>query len=505
MITNMTPAAAPTNVINSEQKQLVFFGVGSASQTSQTFTVDQQPFYLSAYNLGSTDVITVQQVFGQGSGTEVASFAPVNGTVTLNQNRTKVRIDHPGRYQLLHTGSSALGTFTVAGGAAVMTSDPLGDLAEALYQIFTTLGGNITVAAPITLTGAGTTASPYVIGFQANTVIGSSNITVTGAGTTASPYVVSVNASAPAGSAPPNFVEVEGISPITVSGNGTSATPYLVGFSGGGGGLVTGTEPIEVTGSGPYAISTPDIGVNHSSPFNINIGAGSDASGSTNGIAIGGSSTASASGGIAIGESSNVTSIGVNPIAIGVDASCAGAESIAIGSSASAPQPESIAIGNNAGSGETHSDTIIIASKGSATNATQDHQIVLGTSTQTQLVTAGSIIQAGAISASDERLKENIEAEFNALEALDKLSPVTFMWDREAVITAKVPMNEDEYGKLQHGFIAQEVEDYFPELIEVIDRGAGPYKFVRYDRLISVLVAAVQELSLEVKFLKEKQ
>lgn len=229
MITNVTPAAGPTNVINSEQKQHVYFGVGSASQTSQTFTVDQQPFYLSAYNLGSDDVITVQQVYGQGSGTEVASFAPVNGAVTLSQSRTKARIDHPGRYQLLHSGSSALGTFTVAGGAAVMTCDPLGDLAEALYQIFTSLGGNITVVAPITLTGNGTTQNPYIIGFQAGTVVGSASIVVTGTGTTSDPYVVAVNTAA--GSAPPNFVEVTSTLPVAITGDGTNATPYALSFN----------------------------------------------------------------------------------------------------------------------------------------------------------------------------------------------------------------------------------------------------------------------------------
>jgi hypothetical protein len=199
MITHASQAAPPTNVVNSEQNQLVYFGVGSTSQTSQTFTVDQQPFYLSAYNLATGDVITVQQVFGQGSGTEVASFAPVNGAVVLTSTRTKVRIDHPGRYQLLHSGPSALGTFTVAGGAMVMTSEPIGDISEALYQTFTTLSGNITVTAPITLSGAGTSADPYDIGISST-----------------------------AGSAPPNFVEVEGVSPIAVTGNGTAATPYMV-------------------------------------------------------------------------------------------------------------------------------------------------------------------------------------------------------------------------------------------------------------------------------------
>lgn len=131
-IANTTAAAAPTNVANSEQAPLIFFGASSNSQTSQTFTVDQMPFYLSAFNLGSDDIVTVQQVWGQGSGVETAPFAPINGAVQLTQNRTKCRIDYPGRYQLYHTGSSSLGTFTVTGFGAVMTSEPISDIAEAL-------------------------------------------------------------------------------------------------------------------------------------------------------------------------------------------------------------------------------------------------------------------------------------------------------------------------------------------------------------------------------------
>ena len=131
-IASTTAAAAPTNVANSEQAQTILFGRASNSQTSGVFTVDQMPFYLSAFNLGSDDIITVQQVYGSGSGFEVGPFAPIHGTVQLTQQRTKVMIDYPGRYQLFHTGSSALGTFTVTGVAASMTSEPISDIAEAL-------------------------------------------------------------------------------------------------------------------------------------------------------------------------------------------------------------------------------------------------------------------------------------------------------------------------------------------------------------------------------------
>lgn len=131
-LSNTTAAAAPTNVGNSEQSQIIFFGRAGNSQTSQVFTVDQMPFYLSAFNLGGDDTITVQQVYGSGSGVEVGPFAPVHGVVQLTQQRTKVMVDYPGRYQLLHAGSSALGVFTVTGFAASMTSDPISDIAEAL-------------------------------------------------------------------------------------------------------------------------------------------------------------------------------------------------------------------------------------------------------------------------------------------------------------------------------------------------------------------------------------
>jgi Chaperone of endosialidase len=596
MITNVSQAAGPTNVVNSEQKQFVFFGVGSSSQTSQTFTVDQQPFYLSAYNLGSDDVITVQQVYGQGSGTEVASFAPVNGAVTLNQSRTKVRIDHPGRYQLLHSGSSALGTFTVAGGAAVMTSDPIGDLAEALYQIFTTLSGNITVTAPITLTGGGTTQNPYVIGFEAGTVVGSNTITVEGSGTTVDPYVVSINATAPAGSAPPNFVQVQGATPITVTGNGTSATPYIVGLNTTPGGSppdfveIHANAPITIAGDGsagnPYVVSatlasnpqmealtsnavavTPgglghimhvdtgsggpgntfglsqnyststgnnlwgfSITIHDSGSNNCAFGSGINISGNGYNIAIGTNSTCDSTGSlpdltsacVAIGAGSysvkGATVVGAYAGSSGLAGTSSvfgfeagtmidGGFSTAIGYKAgSVASHAGVYIGANAGIGETHTGIIIINDAGGGNlTATQNNQIVLGTGTQTQLVTAGSIIQGGAISASDERLKEHVEAESNALKTLNKLSPITFMWNQKAVKAANIPINDDEYGKLQHGFIAQEVEDHFPELVEMIDRGVGPYKFLRYERMISILVAAVQELSLEVESLKEKK
>ncbi len=163
-LTTVTAAGAPTNVANSEQKPLILFGDTSASQTSATFTVDQYPFYLAAFNLGSDDVVAVQQVWGSGSGVETAPFAPINGQVQLVQSRTKVRIDYPGRYQLVHTGSSPLGTFTVMGFNAVMAAEPIGDIAEALASSLQTFQNK----SAYNYINLGTVGSPANLDFSIN-------------------------------------------------------------------------------------------------------------------------------------------------------------------------------------------------------------------------------------------------------------------------------------------------------------------------------------------------
>jgi hypothetical protein len=179
-VTNTTPAAAPTNVINSGQAATLMFGPGSTSQTSGVFTVDQNPVFLSAYNLASGDTITIQQVYGPGSGTEFANFAPVMGVVQLTPNLTNFRIDYPGRYRLVHTGPSALGTFTVLGAAAVMSSDSLAGLAQALAAVITNIGTVVTGTAPIVVTASGGT---YNVSFASS---GSGGGAVTGSLTEAS-------------------------------------------------------------------------------------------------------------------------------------------------------------------------------------------------------------------------------------------------------------------------------------------------------------------------------
>ena len=114
-------------------------------------------------------------------------------------------------------------------------------------------------------------------------------------------------------------------------------------------------------------------------------------------------------------------------------------------------------------------------------------------------VTSGGTINATntTISAiSDVRLKENIVDLEIGLDAIMALRPRQFDWKKES----------GNDGKNVRGFIAQEFEEVFPDLIdESINKTpeGEPYKQIRQD-LIPILVKAIQELKAEIEILKVK-
>ena len=96
---------------------------------------------------------------------------------------------------------------------------------------------------------------------------------------------------------------------------------------------------------------------------------------------------------------------------------------------------------------------------------------------------------------SDARLKENVQDIDVGLGAILALKPRKFDW--------KAGKGKDIKG--DRGFIAQEFEQVFPQLVDEwadpSPEGEAPYKSVRQD-LIPVLVKAIQELAAEVNALK---
>jgi hypothetical protein len=93
---------------------------------------------------------------------------------------------------------------------------------------------------------------------------------------------------------------------------------------------------------------------------------------------------------------------------------------------------------------------------------------------------------------SDRRLKENITRISEPIHKINQLSGYSFEWNEE---------KQNIYNGKDYGVVAQEVQEIFPEL--VTERESG-YLGVKYDRLVSVLIEAVKELSNEVNELKSK-
>ena len=115
-------------------------------------------------------------------------------------------------------------------------------------------------------------------------------------------------------------------------------------------------------------------------------------------------------------------------------------------------------------------------------------------------VTGGGTINATntTISAiSDVRLKENIVDLEIGLDAIMALRPRQFDWKKES----------GNSGKNIRGFIAQEFEEIFPDLIDEsinkVPEGEKPYKQIRQD-LIPILVKGMQQQQAQIEELSNK-
>ena len=113
----------------------------------------------------------------------------------------------------------------------------------------------------------------------------------------------------------------------------------------------------------------------------------------------------------------------------------------------------------------------------------------------------------GYWTSSDKKLKTNIITEKSALANILKLNPVNYNYNKKA----NPDFNFDD--NLQHGFIAQELETIYPEMVKNAKHpitkenqivGLIDYKTVNYTMLIPVLTKAIQELNAKVENLEQQ-
>jgi hypothetical protein len=147
-----------------------------------------------------------------------------------------------------------------------------------------------------------------------------------------------------------------------------------------------------------------------------------------------------------------------------------------------------------------HFDPLVVTSANSVTYSCWDIYSTGGTAGYRFYVTSTGTINAinPVIAAiSDARLKENVQDLDVGLDAILALKPRKFDWKE----------GKGKNIKGDRGFIAQEFETVFPNLIDEwkdsAPEGEAPYKSVRQD-LIPVLVKAIQELTARVQTLEAR-
>ncbi|HEX2684654.1 MAG TPA: tail fiber domain-containing protein, partial [Ferruginibacter sp.] len=96
---------------------------------------------------------------------------------------------------------------------------------------------------------------------------------------------------------------------------------------------------------------------------------------------------------------------------------------------------------------------------------------------------------------SDIRYKKDISPIADPLQKLLKLNGVNYYWKQEEFIN----MNFSD--KMQTGFIAQDLEKIFPEMVFTDEKG---YKSVDYSRLTPVLVETIKEQQKQIKAINKK-
>ena len=152
-------------------------------------------------------------------------------------------------------------------------------------------------------------------------------------------------------------------------------------------------------------------------------------------------------------------------------------------------------------------------------------------------VDAKGVIRASnsLVSLSDSGHKRNIKSVTNALDGLREVNPVSYILTEKAdtetssqtqsrsmakstlaneddfqpdtVVNADIPAEvrgamNDEYNRPKYGFIAQELEEIFPNVVYTMSNGE---KGIAYQELIPILVSAIQELQAEVESLKSDE
>jgi len=144
---------------------------------------------------------------------------------------------------------------------------------------------------------------------------------------------------------------------------------------------------------------------------------------------------------------------------------------------------------------------------GNGAYTTASNQVVIGNSAITQTLLNGNVgigttgpgytltvsgtawVTSGAWSGSDIRWKKDVVPLSDVLGKVNQLQGVKFDWRKDEFPKMNFPSGS------QIGFIAQDVEPIFPELVTTDNNG---YKGISYEKFVPVLTEAIKELNAKV-------
>ena len=306
---------------------------------------------------------------------------------------------------------------------------------------------------------------------------------------------------------------------VAVAYGGTGGTTQAAARSGLGLGTIAtqGSGAVTITGGSitgitDLAVADGGTGASDASTARTNLGLGTIATQGSGAVTItGGSITgitdiAVADGGTGASDQAGArTNLGL-VIGTNVQAWDANLDQIA----ALAPTDNNFIVGNGtAWTLETPSSAR--TSLGLGTMATQDSSSVSisggSISGLTSLAVSGAITATGDITAfsSDSRLKGDVQTITDALSKVKLITGITYRHNDLAKSFGYT--DENRFA----GVLAQEVEAVLPEVVvpapfDVADDGTSKsgenYKTVKYDKIVSLLIEAIKELSMQVESMK---
>ena len=204
-----------------------------------------------------------------------------------------------------------------------------------------------------------------------------------------------------------------------------------------------------------------------------------------------------ATGTYSIAMGKNTKAEGINSIAMGRNTEATGYASTAMGHSKEASGYVYTEMGY-----KREAKGIYSTAMGFNTEASGSYSTAMGSSVTAsgtgELYNSGNVKGLSFVSTSDKRVKQNISPFSGALSKVMLLSPKTYFYN-----TVEFPRFEAEKDKPQIGFIAQEVEAIFPEMVTTDGDEVG-LKGVRYGQLTAVLVQAIKEQQEMIKELQER-